>query len=58
MPVRARSLATLALFIMAMVMMAGCGVKPGNVEGKEGFPHSYPDVTTDPVPSGRGADHF
>ncbi len=40
------------LFIAALTMLSACGVKPSDVEGKEGHPRVYPDIHHDPLPNG------
>jgi len=42
--------------LAAMLVMAGCGVRPGRVSAPEGadpdaYPRTYPDPATDPAPA-------
>lgn len=41
---------------LSVVALAACGVKPGNVDAPDGkenkYPHTYPDMRTDPSPRG------
>lgn len=44
------------LILASLSLLAACGVKPKEVDGAEGFPRTYPDIRTDPAPSGAGAN--
>jgi hypothetical protein len=44
-----------AFLYMALCLLAACGIKPGEVSApetghKDRFPHTYPDLKTDPAP--------
>ena len=40
------------LMLAALTMVSACGVKPGDVEGADTHPRTYPDVRHDPLPNG------
>lgn len=46
---------TVLSFACAFLLLAACGIKPGDVSappgvGKDQFPRTYPDPATDPQP--------
>lgn len=42
------------LLLTALSLLGACGVKPGDVEGSENHPRTYPDIRHDPLPPGAG----
>jgi hypothetical protein len=48
-----RTIASLPLYVMIVLLVAACGIKPAEVDPPQGhksdrFPRTYPDPATDP----------
>jgi len=51
-------LKNIVIALAAIVMLAGCGIKPNSVSPpkeaeKDGFPHTYPNPANEPQPVGK-----
>ncbi len=55
-----KTLYILAVVCLSFIPLGACGVKPKDVDppagAKPGFPHVYPDATTDPIYQGTVTD--